>query len=396
MFTKKGFIAILLIVVLGGAFWFATNKGKSDAVEFITAPVTRGEIRSTVLASGKVRAVSTVNVGTQTSGTIKEMFVDYNSEVKKGDLIALIDPSTAEMDVAQAQAALNAIQADTQQAQANLEYKKKNLRRAQELHNLDLIAAADLDTEKNAVATAQAQVAAYQAKQKQQRAALRRSKIQLGYTRIYSPVNGVIVSKNVDAGQTVAASFNTPTLVEIAENLEKMQVEIDVDEADIGKIEKGISVEFTVDSFPEKIYRGEVQTVRLAPQENNNVVSYTVIVPFYNEGQRLKPGMTANVSFLVDKRENVLTLPNAAFLFRPLDPSKKSRGGTGMPLGSAGNQEDGVTPQKKEDRVYTLVDGKPRKIEVKRGVSDGARSEVLSGVKEGQSVIVGIEAPKDK
>ena len=396
MFGKKGFVVALLVLAVGGAFWFVSNREKGNAVEFITAPVSRGEIRSTVLATGKVRAVSTVNVGTQTSGTIKEMLVDYNSEVKKGDLIALIDPSTAEMDVAQAKASLNAIRADTQQAQANLEYKKKNLRRAQELHNLDLIAAADLDTERNAVATAQAQVAAYQAKQQQQQAALRRSEIQLGYTRIYSPVNGVIVSKNVDAGQTVAASFNTPTLVEIAENLEKMQVEIDVDEADIGKIEKGITVEFTVDSFPEKIYQGVVETVRLAPQENNNVVSYTVIVPFYNEGQRLKPGMTANVSFLVEKRSDVLTLPNAAFRFRPLDPAKKSSGGGGMPMGSSGNQDKDIAGKKKGDSVYLLVDGNPKRADVKRGVSDGSRSEVVSGLEEGQSVIVGIEAPKDK
>jgi Multidrug resistance efflux pump len=222
----------------------AKQDEKAD-VAFITAEVVRGDLKSIILSTGKVRAVSTINVGTQISGTVKDIYVDYNSIVKKGQLIALIDPATAETDVQQAQAALLSAQADLMEAEATWSNKKQDLSRSRELFSRELIARADLDAGETAVTTAKARVAAARAVIARQSASLKKSQLLLGYTRIYSPVNGVVISRNVDAGQTVAANFNTPTLVEIAEDLSRMQVEVNVDEADIGKIKKGLKVEFT-------------------------------------------------------------------------------------------------------------------------------------------------------
>lgn len=395
---KIGLIFIVVLLVLGVAGYYGLGKTKKADVAFITAEVVRGDLKSIILSTGKVRAVSTVNVGTQISGTVKDIYVDYNSVVKKGQLIALIDPATAETDVQQAQAALLSAQADLMEAEATWNNKKRDLSRSRELFNRELIARADLDAGETAVTTAKARVAAARASVARQSASLKKSQLQLEYTRIYSPVNGVVISRNVDAGQTVAANFNTPTLVEIAEDLSRMQVEVNVDEADIGKIKKGLKVEFTVDSFPDKVFTGSVDQVRIAPQESNDIVSYTVVVLFHNPEKLLMPGMTANVTFIVQEKNDVLKLPNAAFRFRPLENKKKTAAGGGMALQppSTSNEGKDSSSAAKTSPVYELKDGNPEKIEVKRGISDGSDSEILSGVKEGQKIIVGIEAPQDK
>lgn len=394
---KIGLVFILVLLIVGAGGYYGRSKTKKTDVAFITAEVARGDLKSIILSTGKVRAVSTINVGTQISGTIKDIYVDYNSIVKKGELIALIDPATAETDVEQAQAALLSARADLMEAEATLNNKKRDLSRSRELFSRELIARADLDAGETAVATTQARVAAARASIVRQSASLKRSQIQLGYTRIYSPVNGVVISRNVDAGQTVAASFNTPTLVEIAEDLSSMQVEVDVDEADIGSIKKGLKVEFTVDSFPDKVFIGAVDQVRIAPQESNNIVSYTVVVLFHNPEKLLMPGMTANVTFVVQEKNNVLKLPNAAFRFRPVETEKKAATGGGLSFQSAASNEgNGARTKSKMPTVYVLEEGQPKKLEVKRGITDGSYSEIISGVGEGQKIIVGIEAPKDK
>lgn len=400
---KKRRMWLLLLIVLlaaGGAGYYWLGRAKEPAVTFITAEVARGDLKSIILSTGKVRAVSTINVGTQISGTVKDIYVDYNSSVKKGELIALIDPATAEVDVEQSQAALLSSRADLMEAKATLENKRRDLGRSRELFERELIARADLDAGETSVATARARVAAATANVARQDALLKRSRIQLGYTRIYSPVNGIVISRNVDAGQTVAASFNTPTLVEIAEDLSRMQVEVDVDEADIGSIQKGLKVEFTVDSFPEKVFEGAVDQVRIAPQESNNIVSYTVVVLFHNPEKLLMPGMTANVTFVVREKNDVLKLPNAAFRFVPVQTEKRGAaggGGGGMGFQSASSGEgNGASGKGKMPTVYALEEGQPKKLEVKRGITDGSFSEILSGVEEGRKIIVGIEAPKDK
>ena len=326
---KIGFIFIIVLLIVGAAGYYGLNKTSKADVAFITAEVVRGDLKSIILSTGKVRAVSTINVGTQISGTVKDIYVDYNSIVKKGQLIALIDPATAETDVQQAQAALLSAQADLMEAEATWRNKKQDLSRSRELFSRELIARADLDAGETAVTTAKARVAAARAVIARQSASLKKSQLLLGYTRIYSPVNGVVISRNVDAGQTVAANFNTPTLVEIAEDLSRMQVEVNVDEADIGKIKKGLKVEFTVDSFPDKVFVGSVDQVRIAPKESNDIVSYTVVVLFHNPEKLLMPGMTANVTFIVQEKNDVLKLPNAAFRFRPIETKKKAAAGGG-------------------------------------------------------------------
>ena len=396
---KIGFIFIIVLLIVGVAGYYGLNKTNKADVAFITAEVVRGDLKSIILSTGKVRAVSTINVGTQISGTVKDIYVDYNSIVKKGQLIALIDPATAETDVQQAQAALLSAQADLMEAEATWSNKKQDLSRSRELFSRELIARADLDAGETAVTTAKARVAAARAVIARQSASLKKSQLLLGYTRIYSPVNGVVISRNVDAGQTVAANFNTPTLVEIAEDLSRMQVEVNVDEADIGKIKKGLKVEFTVDSFPDKVFVGSVDQVRIAPKESNDIVSYTVVVLFHNPEKLLMPGMTANVTFIVQEKNDVLKLPNAAFRFRPLETKKKATAGGGMggmqPSSPSTGGKDSPVAAKKPV-VYALKDGNPQKIEVERGISDGSDSEILSGVSEGQKIIVGIEAPQDK
>lgn len=341
-------------------------------------------------------------MGTQISGTLKELYVDYNSVVSKGQLIAVIDPSTQEADLAQASATLLANQADLAEARANLANARQNLNRSKQLAERDLIARADLDTDQTGVATAEARVAAAQARIAQQKATIEKARLQLGYTRIYSPVDGVVVTKNVDVGQTVAASFNTPTLVEIAEDLSRMQVEVNIDEADIGSVHDGQRVEFTVDAFPERKFTGTVTQIRLSPTTENNVISYTAIVSFENEqihGQNLIPGMTANVTLIVQEKTGVVMVPNAALRFRPLTPgaiAAAPTGGGGPGMGGGASQAGTASTGRRQSTVYRLENGQPAKMEVERGITDGTNTEITSGLDEGTDVIVGIDVPRDK
>lgn len=396
---------IIFLVVIGAASYFGWSyyqSKKTPDIKFITAPAERGDMRSVILATGKVEAVSLINVGTQISGTLKELYVDYNSVVSKGQLIAVIDPSTQEADLAQASATLLANQADLAEARANLANARQNLNRSKQLAERDLIARADLDTDQTGVATAEARVAAAQARIAQQKATIEKARLQLGYTRIYSPVDGVVVTKNVDVGQTVAASFNTPTLVEIAEDLSRMQVEVNIDEADIGSVHDGQRVEFTVDAFPERKFTGTVTQIRLSPTTENNVISYTAIVSFENEqihGQNLIPGMTANVTLIVQEKTGVVMVPNAALRFRPLTPGATAAaptGGGGPGMGGGASQAGTASTGRRQSTVYRLENGQPAKMEVERGITDGTNTEITAGLDEGTDVIVGIDVPRDK
>lgn len=329
-------------------------RGEGSRPEFRTEAVARGSIQATVTATGTVNPVTTVLVGTQVSGTIRDLYVDFNSPVKKGQLIARIDPEIFEAQTAQAKASAD-------KADAALREAERTLSRSRALSEKNLIARSELDTAETNFdsARAQADLAA---------AALKSAETNLRYTKILSPVDGVVISRNVDVGQTVAASFQTPTLFTIAQDLTKMQIDANVDESDIGKVAVGQNVEFTVDAYPETPFTGKVRQIRRAPITVQNVVTYDVVVRVNNPGLRLMPGMTANVSIILLTKEDVIRIPNAALRFKP----DKGKG----------------IEQQKGPGVWVLDKGKQKRIPVQTGISDGSFTELVSGeLGEGREVI---------
>ncbi len=366
---KKVLIGIVIAAMLGAAAYF-TVRGKGDVPQFRTEKVARGDIVSSVTATGTVNAVVNVLVGTQVSGTIKTIYADFNSPVKKGQLIAQIDPSLFEAQVDQARANLGTAKANLAKAEVTVVDTKRTLERNRELFAKNLIARSDLDTADTNYGGAVAQVNANKAQLEQAAAALRTAETNLRYTRILSPVDGIVVSRNVDVGQTVAASFQTPTLFTIAQDLTKMQIDTNVDEADIGKVKIGQDVEFSVDAYPDLTFKGKVSQVRNAPISVQNVVTYDVVIKVDNPDFKLKPGMTTNVSIIVAVAKDALKIPNAALRFRP--------------------SEKGITKQvQKGSAVYVPGGEKPNRLPVTLGITDGNFTEVKAGdLKEGQEVIV--------
>ena len=375
---------LLLAVILGiagtAAFLYFKSAGHGKT-KYITEAVKSGDIRASIMAVGKIQPITLVKVGTQISGTLKELYVDYNSTVKKGQLIAVIDPSLQEADLAGAKAALATAEAAAREAEAALTKAESDLVRSKELYRQDLIARAAYDADESSFAQAEARFAAARTRVDERTAILRKAHLQLGYTKIYSPVSGVVVTKNVDVGQTVAASFNTPTIAEIAEDLSRMQIAVNIDEADIGKVYTGQRAEFTVDAFSDSTLRGAVSQIRISPVTENNVTSYTAIVSFENGAAQkltLMPGMTANVTLIVSEKKSVLTVPNSALRFNP-------------PADKKAEKQDRAGG----DSVYLLKDGKSVRQSVKTGITDGANTEITEGLKEGVEIITEIEIPAD-
>ncbi|WP_455759521.1 efflux RND transporter periplasmic adaptor subunit [Cloacibacillus evryensis] len=383
-------IAAAAVAAAGGFYFLNTREGE---IQYKTVPVVRSDLRSTIQATGTLNPVETVDVGTQISGTIKELYFDYNSRVKQGQLIAIMDSATQSAEVAQAQATVASAQADVLNAQAALDVAAKDLARTRELAKRDLIAKADVDADTSTWLKAKANLAAAEAKVAQYRATLEKSRINLNYTRIYSPVDGVVVAKNVEEGQTVAASYQTPSIAEIARDLTQMQVEVNVDEADIGGVHEGQPATFNVDTYPTLNFEGKVTQVRLSPETTDNVVTYTVIVKVQNPDGKLLPGMTANVSLILENRDDVLVVPNSAFRFKP--SNGQSSGEMGPP-GPGGGHKQNVAEVTKP-ALYTLdKKKKPVRIEVEKGITDGQNTEIISGVEEGERVITGIIVPKEE
>jgi HlyD family secretion protein len=305
--------------------------------------------------------------------------VDYNSIVKKGQLLAQIDPAIFRAQVEQARANLLAAKANVDKAKATYEDAKRNMERNRALLAKELIAVSDFDTSETNFLSAQAQLNSSKAQVEQAQAALALAETNLRYTHILSPVNGMVISRNVDVGQTVAASFQTPTLFTIAEDLTRMQIDISVDEADIGNIQEKQSVEFTVDAYPDVIFHGKVAEVRYAPITVQNVVTYDVIVKVDNPDLKLKPGMTANVAIITALRQGILKAPNAAL--RVKMPDKNSRN----------------SRTKKGPLLWVLENGKPRAIKITAGNSDGRFTEVKGEfLREGMDVIVAASAADSK
>ena len=385
---KKILVAVVLAAVLAvGGFYLLKNRG--NGVQFKTAKVSRGDLRATVTATGTVSAVTTVLVGTQVSGTVKQLFVDFNSPVKKGQLLAQIDPALPEARVAQTKANLQAAVANVEKAEATLLDAERTLERNRALFAKNFIARSDLDTADTNRLSAMAQLNVAKAQVEQQKAALNQEETNLNYTRILSPVNGVVISRSVDIGQTVAASFQTPTLFSIAQDLTRMQIDTNVDEADIGKVVVGQSVQFTVDAYPDNTFPGRVSEIRNAPTTIQNVVTYNVVVKVANPELKLKPGMTANVSIITSQEKDVIKVPNAALRFKwqPAEgsPERGSAGAAGAGRPQAGRAESGAKTQ----GVWILAGQKPRRAPLTLGINDGNETAVLSGeLKEGDAVII--------
>jgi HlyD family secretion protein len=375
LMNKKIIIgAVLVILLAAGTFFFL--RSSNNGPKYRTQSAARGDIRATVTATGTMNAVTTVLVGTQVSGTISKLYVDFNSPVKKGQILAQIDPSTFQAQVDQAKANLMAAQANVQKAEASVVDTKRTLERNKTLFARNLIAKSDVDTAETNYLSAEAQLSASKAAVAQTKAALDFAETNFKYTKIISPVDGTVISRNVDVGQTVAASFQTPTLFNIAQDLTRMQIDTSVDEADIGKIKVDQPVEFSVDAYPDTTFKGKVSEVRIAPITVQNVVTYDVVVRVDNPDLRLKPGMTANVSIILEDKKGVLRVPNASLRFRPSEKSKD----TAEQKGSA---------EQKGAAVWVLEDKKPKRVGVKSGISDGNYTEMLSGdLKEGDQVIV--------
>jgi HlyD family secretion protein len=474
-----GLVALALLV--GGTWWWTAGR-KDDVPKFRTAKIERGPITATVSSTGTVNAVTSVQVGSQVSGQIKELFVDFNSPVKQGMLIARIDPETFQYRVRQAEADLEAARAAVGRAQVALIIADRDLKRSKELVARNFVSPADLDKAQSTYDLADAELKTAKAVVEQRNAALASARVDLSRTEIRAPVDGVVIKRTVDVGQTVAASLQAPELFVIAKDLRDMQVETSIDEADVGRIRVGQRATFSVDAFPGRPFAGEVMTVRKAAQNVQNVVTYIAIISANNDRGELLPGMTANVRITTDTRESVLKVPNSALRFRPpgeapadakatadksgANPDGASKAGGS---GAAGGQmaqlrerlvnelkldaqqqqrldpifaevrnkfmglrdvpeqarakqsaairaemrakiEDILKPEQKEKyaqivaessgraaggqstrgRIYLLVDGNAKAVDVRVGLSDGSMSEVSGdGVVEGADVIIG-------
>lgn len=353
-----------------------SGNQKSDT--YRTQPVKRLSLESKVVANGTVNPVTTVLVGSQVSGKIVEIFVDYNSEVRRGQVVARIDPALFQAKVAETRARFSQTTAEVQKARANLADAENDSRRFARLWKDNLVAKDEYDNAYTRYLGAKADLAAAQGQAAGAAATLKEAETNLGYTKIVSPVDGVVISRNVDVGQTVAASFQTPTLFTIAQDLTKMQVEVAVDEGEVGKVQEGQQAAFTVDAYPGTVFSGKATTVRLAPQTVQNVVTYTVIVEAANPKLLLKPGMTATMNIMVAKAENVLVISNAALRFVP-PPEQKA------------------PPPPEGPAVWRLnAKGRLEPASVSLGVSDGVWTEVKEGdLKEGDHLVVGLaERPK--
>ncbi len=373
------FVAAISLCILAVAGYFFFLK-KTPPI-YKTAKVERGSIVSTVSATGTLNAVTTVQVGTQVSGTIQKLFVDYNSQVKKGQIIAQIDPAIFTSQVQQSQGNLQSAQANLSKLKAAAIDAARTLKRNRQLLEEGIVSQGDFDTAETNYQEAAASIRAAEGNVLQTRGASRQAQTNLHYATIRSPVDGVVVSRNVDVGQTVAASFQTPTLFTIAQDLTKMQINTSVDEADIGKVKVGQPAIFTVDAYPEIQFKGVVSQVRIAPIITQNVVTYDVVIVVENRDMKLKPGMTANVSIEVLRRDNVLVIPSAALRFKPAATGKET-----TQYSSARKSRSGKTFSQK---VFELVDGKPVQVSVQSGISDETHVEIVAGdLRQGQEVII--------
>jgi HlyD family secretion protein len=398
MFKNKWFWIVLAVVVGVGAFgtwWIRRSKAQAQ-VNYVTSKVDRGRITAKVTASGTLSAIVTVQVGSQVSGRVAALYADWNSQVKKGALVAKIDPALFQASVAQARANLVAAEGNLAKAKAQAIDADRQYKRNVTLAERKLIAQADLDTSQATADAAKAGVDAAAGAVEQAKAQLSSAEVNLAYTDIISPTDGTVISRNVDVGQTVAASLQAPTLFLIAEDLRKMQVDTSVAEADIGKLKPEMKATFNVDAYPNERFAGTVRQIRNSPQTVQNVVTYDAVIDVPNTDLKLKPGMTANCTFVWAEQDNALRVPNAAMRFqppggpptsgRPGSPAAGAAPAQGRGAGAQGPAGARTDPTRKA--VWVLRDGKPQRVVFRAGVTDGSFTEVAEGeLSEGDLVI---------
>jgi HlyD family secretion protein len=426
MKARKAWLAVVVIALAAaGGFFIWTRAHKREPPRYETVKVDRGRIQARVTATGTVSALVTVLVGSQVSGRIQQLFVDFNSIVKKGQIIGRIDPELFNAAVEQARANYAAAAGDLEKAKAQSIDAARQYERARTLAERKLIAIADRDTAESTALAAKAQVAASQGALEQARAGLHQAQVNLDYSIIKSPIDGVVISRTVDVGQTVAASLAAPTLFTIAEDLRKMQVDTSVAEADVGKLKPDMDATFTVDAYPQERFHGSVRQIRNSPQTVQSVVTYDAVIDVDNPDLKLKPGMTANCSFTYARRDDTLRVPNAALRFRPPEemaaalgtpaplagsgvaasavasageappsapaasgsaepgagrmPRTAQAGGADRPRGSGRRNMGGGREETNVRTVWVLDGDKPRPVSIRVGISDGTLTEVAEG-----------------
>lgn len=366
------FLAVIIIIIIGVCLF---GKSKAKNVDYNIAKVEKRNMVQTVEASGTVNPVQSVNIGSQVSGKISKLYVDYNSKVTKGQLLAEIDPSLFQASVDKARADLNNAQANYNKVLAQANYNKANYGRYSRLYQKHYVSKDEVESVYATYIASQSELSAMQANIKQAQANLDTAQTNMYYTKIISPVDGVVVSRAVDEGQTVASSFQTPELFVVAQDLTQMQIEVSVSEADIGKIKEGQEAEYTLDGYPDEVFKGKVSQIRISPTTVSNVTTYTVVVDVKNDEDILKPGMNANVTIITQNEKDALCVPSIALKYVPKN----------------------ITEKFQEQGIWILQGRKPERIEIKTGLKDGDYTQIISdNIQEGMEVLMPIKTDKKK
>jgi HlyD family secretion protein len=400
-------VAAIVAAVAAGTYYYRSDVA-AEAPTLNTAEVTQGDVVATVEATGTLEAVTTVEVGTQVSGTIKSLGADFNSQVRQGQVIARLDPSLFDTQVAQERATVARLKAEVERAHVQAEDAKVKLGRARDLAGKELIAKSDLDAAVSTANAADASVKSADAQLVQAQASLNQALVNLSHTIIRAPIDGVVIARNVNVGQTVAASMQAPTLFVIAQNLKEMRVNASVDESDIGKIQTSQPVRFRVDAYPNDIFNGTVSQVRLQPVVEQNVVSYVTVIDVPNPELKLKPGMTAAVTIESGRADDVLKVPNAALRFRPTEEAFAALGQKAPEAGQRAQGQSARGPQTggqnqrgqrgengtPRNAVWVLAQDTMKRVPVQVGISDGTQTAITSGdLTPGTRVVTGVSTP---
>jgi HlyD family secretion protein len=391
-----------IVAVVGAGIYYYRSDVAAEAPTLNTAEVTKGDVVAKVEATGTLEAVTTVEVGTQVSGTIKTLGADFNTHVRKGQVVAELDPSLFDTQVAQERATVARLNAEVERARVQAEDAKVKLGRARELSKQELIAKSDLDAAASAANAADAAVKSAQAQLSQAQASLNQALVNLSHTIIRAPIDGVVIARNVNIGQTVAASMQAPTLFVIANDLREMQVNASVDESDIGKIQLHQPVQFRVDAYPNETFTGKVSQVRLQPVVEQNVVSYVTVIDVPNRDLKLKPGMTAAVTIETARADDAIRVPNAALRFRPTDqafevlgqkapePRQRPQGQQARPQ----RANSDTAARGNRGAVWVLENNTLKRVSVEAGISDGTQTAVAGAdLTPGARVVTGLSAP---
>lgn len=427
---KKTIISLLTFIAVGGIILGFTvfNSNKNYGIQYKTEMIDKGNIEALVITTGSLTPVNIVDIGSQVSGKIEKLNVDFNSEVKEGQIIAELEKTSFLIRVQQNEANYQSAQARLEKEKVTLGSKKKKYDRSLELFEKNLISYEEKESAETQYLSARTDLQSAESGLKQAKSQLDSSKVDLAYTIIKSPIDGIIINRNINKGQTVAASFQAPVLFQIANDLSKMQVKCDVDEADIGKIKEGQKVRFTVDAFPDESFTGKMSQVRYSPEIIQNVVTYTTIVEVENPDKKLMPGMTATVSVIIGEAKNKLLVPNSALRFTPqlssdemktiYEDMRKERDKSGalqVNGPTEGNHEKKSSQsrtqfsnktgqgrqedlRKNASRVWIMDgNGKIKPVTIKTGVTDNSYTEVTGGnLKEGQKVITAVQSGSEK